>query len=284
MGNNLIELTANKAALSTAAETVTKNSNDNFLDKFLQSTLQPQIFSTLLVTLILIIFSIVVYRKVKKQKVNEAPDGVLLFAEQYVVGVDNLFKDVTEEKISKPGPYIFTLLTFLSLGNLMGLIGLEPPSTSYSTTLTLGLISWIGIYVVGLMYKKFRFFKKYLNPVEWIGQFAPLISISFRIFGNMIGGSTVIYLLYYFTGWIWSFIPVVGELNLLSSTFMFAFHLYFDLFDGLIQAFVFSLLTMVYWTLEAEVPVKKVKLTKEEKEAKKADKKLLKKDKIVISK
>lgn len=217
----------------------------------METKLQPQIFSLTLVTLILVIFAIVIYKKVKKQQPDKAPDGFLLITEQYVMGVNNLFKDTTGGSIKKPEPYIFTLLTFLILSNLMGLLGLEPPSTSYSVTLTLALISWIGIYVVGLMYQKLHFFKKYMNPAELIGQFAPLISLSFRLFGNMIGGAAIMYLIYSVTGALWEKIPVIGELNLLGSILAPAFHFYFDMFDGLIQAFVFSLLTMVYWTLEA---------------------------------
>lgn len=241
---------------------------DKFAEHFKSTILQPQIFGLMVTVLILVVFSIVVYRKVKKQEINKAPEGILLFAEQYVKGFDNMFQESTEGKIQKPTPYIFTLLSFLLVGNLMGLFGLEGPSESYSVTLTLGLITWIGIYVVGITYQKLKFFKKFLNPVELIGQFSPLISISFRIFGNMIGGSTIMFLLYHVTGWIWSEIPVIGEVNLLGPIITPIFHAYFDLFDGLIQALVFTMLTIIYWTLEAEVPepkkekVKKIKTSK----------------------
>lgn len=226
-----------------------------FADHFLATKVQPQVFTLILITLILIVISVVIYLKVKKQAINESPKGLLLFAEQYVMGVNALYYDATEGKIEKPAPYIFTLLTFLVLGNLTAVLGLEPPATSYSVTLTIGAISWIGIYVVGIMFQKLQFFKKFLhNPVELIGQFAPLISISFRLFGNLIGGSVIMYLIYSLTGFIWGHIPVIGEFNLLGAFIAPVFHAYFDIFDGLIQAFVFTLLTMIYWTLEAEVP------------------------------
>lgn len=237
-----------------------------FADKFFSTKLQPQIFTILLVTLILVIFAIVIYIKTKKQKVNEAPSGLLLFTEQYVMGVDALFTDVTEGKFKKPAPYIFTLLTFLLLGNLMGLVGLEPPASSYSVTLMLALVSWIGIYVSGLMYQKLRFFRKFLvNPIDLIGQFSPLIAMSFRLFGNLIAGSVILYLIYAITGFVWGHIPVIGEFNLLGSVIAPVFHIYFDIFDGLIQAFVFTLLTMIYWTLEAETPEHKPKKVKNKK-------------------
>ena len=231
--------------------------------KFEHGHLQPQIFSLILVTIILIIFAIVIYNKVKKSQPNKAPSGILLIAEQYVMGIEGQYQDVTNGRMQKPAPYIFTLLSFLLLGNLFGLIGLTPPTTSYSVTLTLGLISWIGIYVVGLIYEKWRFFKRFLNPIEIIGQFSPLISISLRLFGNMIAGSTIMYLIYHFVGWIWGFIPVFGTFNLIGPIIAWPFHIYFDLFSGLIQAFVFSLLTMIYWSLE--VPLEEHKKIKSNK-------------------
>ncbi len=222
--------------------------------------LQPQLISLFLVTVFLIIIAIVVYKKVSKVKVEEAPKGTALIAEQYVMGVDNLFKSVAGEKKLQPAaPYIFTLLTFLMVGNLFGLIGFEPPATSYSVPLTLGMVAWIGIYVVGITYQKFNFFKKFVNPLEIIGQFTPLISISFRLFGNMIGGSTIMFLIYHLTGAIWSHIPYLGQINLLGSLIAPPLHFYFDVFDGIVQGFVFTLLTTVYWSLETSEETEEVK-------------------------
>ena len=234
-----------------------------FKTRFLATEFQPQLFTMILTVIILITFAVVVYHKLKKSEVNKAPKGIVQVAELYVMGIDDMFKTTTEGKFTKPAPYIFTLISFLLVGNIMGLIGMDGPASSYSVTLTLGLVSWIGIYVVGIMYQKMRFFKKFLNPLELIGQFSPLISISFRLFGNMLAGSIILYLMYHFTGWLWGFIPVVGEMNLLASIITPFLHVYFDLFDGLVQAYVFALLTMIYWTLEAEgeMPGEKTKET-----------------------
>ncbi len=225
---------------------------EKFAKGFNSTVLQPQLISLILITILLVVISVIVYVKVNKVKPNKAPEGIAFMAEQYVMGVDSLFKSVTgEDKLQPVAPYIFTLLTFLMVGNLFGLIGFEPPSTSYSVTLTLGLVTWIGIYVVGILYQKWRFFKKFINPLEIIGQFTPLISISFRLFGNMIGGSTIMFLIYHVTGVLWANIPYLGEVNLLGSLIAPPLHFYFDIFDGIIQGFVFTLLTTVYWSLEA---------------------------------
>ncbi len=78
--------------------------------------------------------------------------------EGYVNYIDNVYDDNTDRKIPKARFYVFGLATFLLLGNLLGLIGLEPVTTSYSIALTFGLMSWLGIYVTGLIYQKWRFF------------------------------------------------------------------------------------------------------------------------------
>lgn len=215
--------------------------------------LQPQIFSMMFLTFVLCVLAIFIYIKASKQKVEEAPKGVLLYAEQYVIGVENLVKDVSNGELKKPTPYIFSLITILLFGNLLGLLGLEPITSSYSVTLTLALVTWIGTYVIGIAYSKIMYFKKYLiNPMDAFSDLSPLISLSMRIFGNITGGSTLLYIVYYATGALWGKIPVIGQVNLLGSLIAMPLHAYFDIFGGLIQAYVFTLLTTVYWSLETE--------------------------------
>lgn len=228
---------------------------------------QPQLVTLIYVTILLTIISIVVYFKVKKIKPDEVPNGIAFLAEQYVGLFNNEFKSISEGKIDRVGPYIFTLFTFLAVGNTAGLLSLEPAATSYSVPLTLGIISWLGIYIFGIIYQRFSFFKRYLNPIDLIGQFSPLISISFRIFGNIIGGSIIMFMIYWFTGWIWNFIPIIGKVNLLGMIIAPWLHMYFDIFDGLIQAYVFALLTGIYWSQEVAegIPTNKKKKIKNKK-------------------
>lgn len=242
---------------------------------------QPQLITLIYVTVLLTIISVIVYFKVKKVKPDEVPTGVAFVAEQYVGLFNNEFQGITGGKIDRVGPYIFTLFTFLIVGNTSGLIALEPAVTSYTVSLTLGLISWIGIYVFGIIYQKLSFFKRYINPIELIGQFSPLISISFRIFGNIIGGTVIMYIIYWFTSYLWGFIPVIGEVNLLGMIIAPWLHMYFDIFDGLIQAYVFALLTGIYWTQEVNegLEIKEVKEHKKQ-QVKDINKK---QDKVVIA-
>ncbi|MEE3928107.1 F0F1 ATP synthase subunit A [Mycoplasmopsis ciconiae] len=231
-------------------------------DRLISNWNQPQLLSLIVTVLVIIIFTLIVFFKLKKLKASEAPKGIVLISESFVSFFDNTFDDVMLNKLSKSRLYIFTLGVFLLIGNLVAIFGLEPIATSYSVPLTLGLATFIGIYVVGLIYNKLRFFIKFLkNPIDIIGQFTPLISISFRIYGNIIGGSTIVALIYFLAGYLWTLIPGLNN----HEWFFFApfvtpfLHLYFDLFGAVIQAYVFAMLTAAYWT--NEIPVEEAEKT-----------------------
>ncbi|UVD81848.1 F0F1 ATP synthase subunit A [Mycoplasma iguanae] len=238
----------------------------NFLDA--QSFwMQPQLFSMIIATILIIIIAVVVYFKVKKVKPNQAPNTTAYIAEQYVSLVDNMVETSGEGKMNKTAPYFFTLLTFLIFGNLLSLIGLESISTSYSVPLTLGIITWLGIYVSGIVHAKLRWFLKFAkNPLDLIGVQSSLISLTFRMFGNLIGGVVLLILIQVFTAWIWEMIPVPGiwRVNFLNSIVAVPFKFYFDIFGTLIQAFIFVLLSTIFWGTELtqDLPQKKAKKIK----------------------
>jgi F-type H+-transporting ATPase subunit a len=91
-----------------------------------------------------------------------------------------------------------------------------------------------------------------INPLSITDVVAPLISISFRLWGNIFAGSMIVTLWFYFTGYIMNASPTFAILNLLGGLTAPPIHAYFDMLCGLIQALVFTLLTMVYWTLAKE--------------------------------
>ncbi|WP_036463562.1 F0F1 ATP synthase subunit A [Mycoplasmopsis sturni] len=225
---------------------------------------QPQLFSLILTVLCICVLSVIVYFKIKKVKANEAPQGIALVAEIYVTGFDNSFDDTVDNKIPNARHYLMTLFTLLLLGNLLGVIGLEPIGTSYSIPLTLALASWLGIFITGFIYQKIKYLKKYLNPLEIVGAVAPLISLGFRLYGNLIGGGVVMFLLYSVFGLVWMELPNMGnhQWYFLAPIITPFFHFYFDIFDAVIQSYVFIVLTTSYWIGEtgeghSAVPTKK---------------------------
>lgn len=227
----------------------------------------PMYVSLALVTIIIVVLSICVYYAVDKVKHDKAPKGLAFVAETYFNGVTNTYDEISNGKLQKASPYIFAIFTFLLLGNLMGLVGLEAVATAYTIPFIFAFVTWMGIFVIGIYFQKLRFFLRYVkNPIEFVGIFAPLISLSFRMFGNIIGGGTVLILFYQFAGWIVSLIPGYSDASgVVYLKYLFAplispfMHLYFDMFGAFIQTYVFTMLTTIFWSLEVETTSKKTK-------------------------
>ncbi|WP_029608856.1 F0F1 ATP synthase subunit A [Mycoplasma simbae] len=225
---------------------------------------QPQLLSLAVTVLIILIISLVVFIKIKKgSQVNKAPSATQLVAETYVNMLDNAYDDTASGKLPWARFYIFALATFLLIGNMLGLIGLEPIASSYSITLTLALITFIGIYLVGIWYQRLWYFFRYIrNPAEILGQFSPLIALSCRMFGNITGGAVIMASVYYAAGWAWSLIFPGPQLYFFATIVTPWMHMFFDIFGAAIQTLIFTVLTTIYWTNEVQMRTKKPKKVK----------------------
>ncbi|MFA7727097.1 F0F1 ATP synthase subunit A [Mycoplasmopsis synoviae] len=212
---------------------------------------QSQIISLILTVIIILVVSLIVFAKVTKVKPNQAPTGVALVAEMYVTMVDDNSYNGTSGNFAKARPYLFTLITFLTVGNMISFFGLDPIATSYSVPLTLAIATWIGIFTVGIMYKKWSYLKEFVNPLDFVGKIPPVISLGFRMYGNITGGGTVVVLMYLIFGHLWTLVFKNSEWFFFGSLITPLFHFYFDVFDSLLQGYVFLTLTMVYWLNES---------------------------------
>lgn len=210
----------------------------------------PQITTIFFTTLIVAVIAGIYFYKVKKMDSSKEPRGLVLLVEICVKNIENLVVSILGSRFKWLTVYFLYLITYIVVGNLLGIIGLESQMTSYTTTFSLGLVTFIGIYVFGIKFQKLAFFTKYLNPIELFTQFVPLISISFRLFGNILGGSIIMALMYQFTALLSSKVPVIGQINFLAGFLAPLLHFYFDMFFGFIQAVIFAILTLVYWKLE----------------------------------
>ena len=138
--------------------------------------------------------------------------------------------------------YVGTLFLYILLSNISGLFGLRPPTADYGTTFSLALITFVMIQYNNLKYNKIGAFTGlfqpiwFLFPINLIGEIATPVSMSLRLFGNVMAG-TVMMALYY------GLLPLFAKIGI--PAFL---HVYFDLFSGAIQAYVFSMLTMVFIT------------------------------------
>lgn len=193
--------------------------------------------SVLIVCLALIIFAVIV-------RVNLKDDGGKPGALQNVaeLGVEMLDKMVQSNMGShwrKYANYIGTLFCFILLSNISGLLGLRPPTADYGVTLPLGLMTFCIIQYNNIKYNKFSAFTDlfkplpFLFPINLIGEIATPFSMSLRLFGNVLSGTVMMALIY-------------GLLSRIAVVWPAFLHIYFDLFSGAIQTYVFCMLTMVF--------------------------------------
>ncbi|WP_338983606.1 F0F1 ATP synthase subunit A [Spiroplasma endosymbiont of Othius punctulatus] len=227
----------------------------------------PQLTSIVLTTIIICIICIVYNVKVRNYNVKQPMPGFLVLIETFVGSVENMVVSSMGKKYAKLTPYAMYIIMYIFTGSMLSLLGFEPHTTSLTVTLAMGFVTFIGIYYFGLKVQKFRFFRKYLNPMELIGQFVPLISISFRLFGNILGGSIILGMAYGMmiglqgslllgynpAGDIWNPESTLKPEYLLAGLNVGAvlitpfIHLYLDFFEGGLQSFVFITLTLTYW-------------------------------------
>lgn len=194
--------------------------------------------SVLIVDVALIIFFLIVRKKMKHP--NDIPKGIQNVAEIIVEMLDNMVKGSLGENAGKFANYIGSIFIFILISNISGIFGLRPPTADYGVTLPLGLLSFCIIQYNNIKHNKLGAVKSLMEPiplflpVNIIGEIAVPISLSLRLFGNVLSGTVMMALIY-------GLIPVFLKFGIPS-----VLHVYFDLFAGAIQTYVFCMLTMTY--------------------------------------
>jgi F-type H+-transporting ATPase subunit a len=199
------------------------------------------ILMTWIVVAVLITFGFLATRNI-----HFLPNPFQVVGELLVSAFYGLSTDALEEDMGrKYFPIICSLFMFLVLCNWLGIIPkLSEPTKDLNTTLGLGIMGFIIAHHAGIKTKGFkRYIKEYCEPIFFmaplniIGELAKVVSISFRLYGNIMGGSIIIL--------------VVSHLvySLVLPPFLV---LFFGLFVGTIQAFVFTMLTLVYISLQVK--------------------------------
>lgn len=147
-------------------------------------------------------------------------------------------------------PYLGTLIIYLVFMNLTGLIGIKPPTNNISVTSALALISFFVIQVnaikkngIGHYFTGFGSPYLAMLPLNIVERFILPITLSLRLFGNMVAAVILIDLVYHAL----SNVALISQIGI-----PIIIHGYFDLFDGILQAYVFTLLTMINIKLIAE--------------------------------
>jgi F-type H+-transporting ATPase subunit a len=174
------------------------------------------------------------------------PGPMQIIGELFVSQFFNLTEDALNKEMAKKyGPLICALFMFLVMSNWLGILPhLEEPTRDLNTPLSLGLMGFVIAHSVAIKTKGLKAYVKeyfqpifFMMPLNLIGEVAKIVSISFRLFGNIMGGSIIIIVVSYLT------------FNIIFPPLLNAF---FGLFVGAIQAFVFTMLTLVYISVQVK--------------------------------
>ena len=160
-----------------------------------------------------------------------------LVVETIVTKLDGFVTGMVGEEGKAYVPYLATVLVFIGISNVIGLFGVKPPTKDMNVTAALALMSIVLIQCAGIRRKGVKGWLKsftepiaIVTPINILELFIRPLSLCMRLFGNVVGAFVIMEL-------IKLLVPVV-----LPVPFSF----YFDIFDGLIQAYVFVFLTSLF--------------------------------------
>ena len=188
---------------------------------------------TWIIMAFLVLLSLILTRNLKVHGISKRQAAL----EYCVTWLNNLVEGMLGEEAKQYAPYLVTVLIYLGISNVIGLIGFKPPTKDLNTTAALALMSIILIEMAGIRKKGVKkWAKSFAQPVAIIAPINVLeifirpLSLCMLLFGNVLGAFVIMEL-------IKQILPVGLPLP---------FSFYFDIFDGLIQAYVFVFLTSLF--------------------------------------
>jgi F-type H+-transporting ATPase subunit a len=197
----------------------------------------PHVIYSWFAILLLIIFAVLATRKI-----GMVPTKGQNFFEIIISGMEEFMVDITRDEGRWFFPIVATIFIYISFCNLMGLVpGFYPPTASINTTVSCAIPVFLFTHFIGIKYHGIKYIKHFLGPVWWlipivlpieiIGHMARVLSLSFRLFGNMTGHELVLGILFMLAGAFFAPLPIMAM----------------GIFVSLVQAFVFFLLSIMYF-------------------------------------
>jgi F-type H+-transporting ATPase subunit a len=190
-----------------------------------------------LVMVILIVGSFLLVRGVKL-----LPTRGQNFMEMVIETMENFMVDITGPEGRAFFPFIATIFLYILVSNLLGLVpGFVSPTANLNTTLSMALCTFVLTHAIGIKFHGAKYIKHFLGPVmflaplmiiiESIGHLARIMSLSIRLFGNIMGKEKILGILFALAGLYLAPLPI----------------LFLGLLVSFIQALVFMLLSIVYF-------------------------------------
>jgi F-type H+-transporting ATPase subunit a len=196
----------------------------------------PQITYSAFIALLLCVTA-----KLAVGTVKMIPSGGQNFMEAVIGNYEDFAIDVMGEEGRPYIPLVTTLFLYILIMNWSGLVpGLYAPTSNVNTPLSMAIVVFIVTQAIGIKEHGFKYIKHFIGPmwaiapimlpIEIIGHFARVLSLTFRLFGNILGEDLVVAILFMLAGMFFAPLPMM----------------FLGIFTSFVQAFIFSLLTMLY--------------------------------------
>jgi F-type H+-transporting ATPase subunit a len=198
----------------------------------------PHVIYSWVVMILLIVFGSLASRRLRL-----VPAKAQNFFEVVISAIEDFMVDITGEEGRWFLPVVATIFIYIVTCNLMGLVpGFFPPTANLNTTASCAVTVFVFTHYIGIKYHGAKYIKHFLGPIWWmipimfpieiIAHFARVLSLSFRLYGNMMGHELVLAILFFLAGAFFAPLPIMA----------------LGIFVALVQAFVFFLLSIIYFS------------------------------------
>ena len=195
--------------------------------------IHESVMVTLFISILLLVLGLVLTSGFRV----ENPSRRQLAVESFVLWLQKFFEGPLSPKGKRYAPYMMTIACYVALANIFYVFGIKPPTKDLTVTAALAVMSIVLVQMAGIQTKGVKgWLHSFLEPMpamlpmNILELFIKPVSLCMRLFGNVLGAFIIMCMI---EGLVRIIVPV-------------PFSLYFDFFDGLIQVYVFTLLTSMY--------------------------------------
>jgi len=191
-----------------------------------------------IISVALILFALLVRHKLKS--FTDKPTGFQNVIETMVEMFNNFVRSSAGDRLFFLGNWFFTVFAVILISNLSGLFFMRPPTADWCFTFPLAFITFLLIQAMGVKFRGTEYLKELASPnpvflpLNILGELARPVSLSFRLFGNVLGGMILL-------GLIYDMAPKFVLIGIPS-----ALHAYFDVASGMLQTYIFSILSLSF--------------------------------------
>jgi len=196
------------------------------------------VVNTWIIMLILIVLALMA--RIRLRSFTMVPKGFQNIVEAAVELFDRFAAGALGSNHSYIAPWFFMVFAFILSSSLFSVFGLRAPTADWATTFALAFATFLLMLFMGFRHRKGDYIKSFFSPypvffpLNLIGELAKPVSLSFRLFGNMLSGTIILTLYYKLTPWLVQIgVPAV-------------LHAFFDVVFGALQTYIFVFISLMY--------------------------------------